>query len=49
VFTDDRYVRFTGTPFEKIDPGYPKKIRHNTERLPRWSKVDAAFTGWDGV
>jgi hypothetical protein len=49
VFSDTRYVRFTGTPFEAVDPGYPKDIRGNEDELPDVDVVDAAFTGQDGI
>ncbi|GLW09364.1 hypothetical protein Misp01_44930 [Microtetraspora sp. NBRC 13810] len=49
VFSSQRYVRFTGTPFQVIDEGYPKNIKTNKEGLPPWTKVDVAFTTPDGV
>ncbi|MEU0561553.1 hemopexin repeat-containing protein [Dactylosporangium sp. NPDC006015] len=44
VFSGSQYVRFTGTPFGKIDKGYPRAILGNTETLPQWDRVDVAFT-----
>ncbi|MFF5229691.1 hemopexin repeat-containing protein [Dactylosporangium sp. NPDC000521] len=44
VFTGSQYVRFTGTPFGKIDKGYPRAILGNDETLPQWDRVDVAFT-----
>lgn len=49
VLSGQRYVRFTGTPFGQIDAGYPKEIAGNCDALPDWPRVDAAFTGPDGV
>ncbi|GAA4198043.1 hypothetical protein GCM10022252_47830 [Streptosporangium oxazolinicum] len=49
VFFGQRYVRFTGVPFQVIDEGYPKNIRTGGENLPPWTKVDVAFTAPDGV
>ncbi|GAA3573423.1 hypothetical protein GCM10022419_062990 [Nonomuraea rosea] len=49
VFSGQRYVRFTGTPFQVIDDEYPKNIKTNREGLPPWTKVDVAFTTPDGV
>ncbi|MFL5909959.1 MAG: hemopexin repeat-containing protein [Gaiellaceae bacterium] len=49
VFSGSQYARFTGPPFLMIDPGYPKNLAGNTEKLPEWSRVDVAFTGRDGV
>ncbi|MEU8385598.1 neuraminidase-like domain-containing protein, partial [Streptosporangium sp. NPDC048865] len=49
VFFGQRYVRFTGVPFQVIDEGYPKNIRTSGEGLPPWTKVDVAFTTPDGV
>jgi hypothetical protein len=49
VLYGGRYVRFTGTPFRLIEEGYPKDLATNTDNLPQWTKVDAAFTGRDGL
>jgi receptor-binding and translocation channel-forming TcA subunit of Tc toxin/ABC toxin-like protein/neuraminidase-like protein/hemopexin/virulence plasmid A protein len=48
AFFGDQYVRFTGTPFETIDEGYPKPLADNRERFPQWEQIDLAFTGADG-
>ncbi|MEU4233734.1 hemopexin repeat-containing protein [Nonomuraea sp. NPDC026600] len=49
VFSGQRYVRFTGTPFQVIDDDYPKNIKTSKESLPPWTKVDVAFTTPDNV
>ncbi|MBE1489282.1 hemopexin repeat-containing protein [Plantactinospora soyae] len=49
VFSGERYLRFTGTPFVLADTGYPRGIADNDEGFPRWSSVDATFTDRDGV
>jgi hypothetical protein len=49
VFSKSRYVRFTGPPFGAIDAGYPKNIKDNDDKLPSWPRINAAFTGHDGV
>ncbi|WP_436762963.1 hemopexin repeat-containing protein [Streptosporangium sp. V21-05] len=49
VFSGQRYVRFTGVPFQVVDEGYPKNIKTNRDGLPPWTKVDVAFTTPDGV
>ncbi|GAB1823866.1 Tc toxin subunit A-related protein [Herbidospora sp. RD11066] len=43
VFTGGEYYRFTGTP-NRMDLGYPKRISTNTDDLPKWPSVNAAFT-----
>jgi hypothetical protein len=51
LFAGDEYYRYPSRAFGTLDPGYPKKIDTNTEEppLPRWTNVDAAFTGPDGT
>ncbi|GAB2824157.1 hypothetical protein GCM10022221_22750 [Actinocorallia aurea] len=44
LFSGDEYYRYPTEPFGALDPGYPKKIASNTENLPRWTGIDAAFT-----
>ncbi|GAA3254959.1 hemopexin repeat-containing protein [Dactylosporangium siamense] len=49
VLFGGRYVRFTGTPFRLFDDGYPRDLATNTDNLPKWTRVDVAFTGQDGA
>ncbi|GII59256.1 hypothetical protein Pth03_76450 [Planotetraspora thailandica] len=49
LFSGDEYYRYPKLGFGTLDPGYPKKTASNTENLPPWTKVDAAFTGPGGV
>jgi Tc toxin complex TcA C-terminal TcB-binding domain/Neuraminidase-like domain/Salmonella virulence plasmid 28.1kDa A protein/Hemopexin len=49
VFFGHQYLKFTGTPFGPAAGGYPKDIATNDDQLPRWTRVDAAFTGRDGT
>ncbi|MCW2917314.1 MAG: hypothetical protein JWN52_5382 [Actinomycetia bacterium] len=49
LFSGDEYYRYPAQAFGTLDAGYPKKIETNTENLPRWTKIDAAFTGPGGV
>jgi hypothetical protein len=51
AFFGDRYVRFTGEPFRLIDDGYPKRINEAPpeDALPRWTRVDLAFTDVAGT
>ncbi|MET7422682.1 hemopexin repeat-containing protein [Dactylosporangium sp. NPDC005555] len=44
VFSGGQYVRFTGTPFGRIDKGYPRPILGNQDALPQWDRVDVAFS-----
>jgi hypothetical protein len=44
LFSGPQYFRYSGVPFGTVDPGYPKDLATNTENLPRWPKIDAAFT-----
>ncbi|WP_327085047.1 hemopexin repeat-containing protein [Nonomuraea sp. NBC_01738] len=47
LFSGNEYYRFR--TLGVLDPGYPKKIETNDENLPRWTKIDAAWTGADGL
>ncbi|GAA0994539.1 hypothetical protein GCM10009555_087220 [Acrocarpospora macrocephala] len=49
LFSGHEYYRYRGRPFGPVDPGYPKAIESNTEDLPRWSRIDAAFTAANGT
>jgi hypothetical protein len=49
VFSGAEYFRYTGEPFAVLDDGYPKPIASNTEDLPAWKRVDAAFTSPGGT
>ncbi|WP_159079121.1 hemopexin repeat-containing protein [Plantactinospora sp. BC1] len=49
VFSGERYLRFTGTPFGLVDAGYPRSIAENDEGFPAWTSVQAACTDQDGV
>lgn len=47
LFSGGEYYRYSA--FGTLDGGYPQKIEINTENLPRWTTVDAAWTGPDGL
>jgi hypothetical protein len=49
LFSGREYYRYPSTAFGSLDDGYPKLIETNTEDLPHWTKVDAAFTRPDGM
>jgi hypothetical protein len=49
VFSGAEYFRYTGEPFAVLDEGYPKSIASNTDDLPAWQRVDAAFTSPGGT
>ncbi|GIH23661.1 hypothetical protein Aph01nite_19710 [Acrocarpospora phusangensis] len=50
VFSGREYYRYHGgRPFGAVDPGYPKPIESNDEGLPRWSRIDAAYTAANGT
>ena len=49
VLTGRRYVRYSDGAFGVPDPGYPRDIESNTDGLPRWSRIDAAFTAPGGT
>ncbi|BCB78171.1 hypothetical protein Pflav_045810 [Phytohabitans flavus] len=43
VICGEWYVRFTGTPFGEVDPGYPMPVATNQDYLPPWTRIDVAF------
>ena len=50
LFRGDQYLRFTineGKFASRADDGYPKTLSTNTEGLPKWTQIDAAFTSPD--
>ncbi|NUT41666.1 MAG: hypothetical protein HOV86_16940 [Thermoactinospora sp.] len=49
LFSGENYYRYSGAPFGRIDPGYPKKIAGNEENFPQWSSVSAAAVDSDGT
>jgi hypothetical protein len=49
VFSGAEYYRYPANRLGTPDAGYPMRIDSNNENLPRWSQVDAAFTGADGT
>ncbi|ROO87121.1 hemopexin [Actinocorallia herbida] len=49
LFSGEEYYRHPRSGFGRLDPGYPKRIEDNTEDLPRWPKVDAAFSLPSGI
>ncbi|MFF5075974.1 hemopexin repeat-containing protein [Actinoplanes sp. NPDC000266] len=49
VFSDAQYVAFTGTPFERPEPGYPRDIVGNPDQIPDLDRIDVAFATPDGV
>ncbi|WP_326558464.1 hemopexin repeat-containing protein [Micromonospora sp. NBC_01796] len=49
VFSGNQYLRYSSGLTAPADAGYPKDLQTNTERLPRWNKVDYAYTGTNGV
>ncbi|SNY38429.1 hemopexin repeat-containing protein [Paractinoplanes atraurantiacus] len=49
VFSGTQYVAFTGTPFERPDPGYPRDIDGNPDQIPYLGRIDVAFATPDGV
>jgi hypothetical protein len=46
-FSGDQYLTFSGAR-DLADPGSPKPLADNQENLPKWSRIDAAFTAADG-
>ncbi|MFC5823067.1 hemopexin repeat-containing protein [Nonomuraea insulae] len=48
VFSGTEYYCYAGAPFGLMAPGYPKPIASNNDTLPKWSRIDAAYTA-DGV
>jgi hypothetical protein len=49
VFCGDQYFRYSGTLFGPVDAGYPKPLAANSDRLPKWPRVDLAFTDLAGT
>jgi hypothetical protein len=49
LFSGPQYVRISGADLATADQGYPRRIADNTDGLPRWDRIDAAFRGLDGV
>ncbi|MEZ4712471.1 MAG: neuraminidase-like domain-containing protein [Caldilineaceae bacterium] len=43
LFSGTEYVRYTGDAYDFIDNEYPQPIAQNSEGLPRWSQMGAAF------
>ena len=39
LISGDQYVRYTGTAYQFVDPGYPQPLAGNTEGLPRSKDV----------
>lgn len=42
------YARYSGSNLDSLDDGYPKQLSTNSENLPKWDRLDAAFVGNDG-
>jgi hypothetical protein len=49
VFSGAEYYRYKGEPFAVLDEDYPKPLASNTDDLPTWRRVDAAFTSPGGT
>ena len=49
VFSGAQYFRYGGGTVTTPDAGYPKALESNTDGLPRWRRVDAAFTAPNGT
>jgi hypothetical protein len=49
LFSGAEYYRYPASGLGRLDTGYPVRIDSNTENLPRWPQIDAAFTGADGT
>ncbi|HEY3001419.1 MAG TPA: neuraminidase-like domain-containing protein, partial [Kribbellaceae bacterium] len=47
LFSGAEYYRYPAGGLGRLDAGYPMRIDTNTENLPSWPKIDAAFTGTD--
>ncbi|MGE7467788.1 hemopexin repeat-containing protein, partial [Brevundimonas sp. NPDC003935] len=43
LFSGDRYVRYTGSEYRYIDPGYPKKIVGNLRREEAFANLPESF------
>ena len=50
LFSGDEYIVYDTSASKNYEyvSDYGKKLSENTENLPRWSKLDAAFKGSDG-
>jgi hypothetical protein len=48
LFSGDQYYIYTNG-YDRVDNGYPRKIKENKDGLPDWDKVTAAFCGTNGV
>lgn len=46
LFSGNEYLVYSNG-LEFADPGYPKAIKTNSEGLPLWTRLDAAFKGSD--
>ncbi|HVN10804.1 MAG TPA: neuraminidase-like domain-containing protein, partial [Kineosporiaceae bacterium] len=49
VFRGAEYYRHSGEPFAVLEDDYPKPLASNTDDLPPWRRVDAAFTSPGGT
>ncbi|MBO3752769.1 hypothetical protein J5X84_42535 [Streptosporangiaceae bacterium NEAU-GS5] len=49
VFCGPEYYRFKGTPFGVMELDSPMPLQSNNDRLPKWERIDAAYTDPDGV
>ncbi|HEV7935580.1 MAG TPA: neuraminidase-like domain-containing protein [Actinomadura sp.] len=47
LFSGEEYYRYTVTDVLTLDATYPKKIATNEEDLPKWNKIDWAFSDGD--
>lgn len=48
LFSGDQYIRYKGSDYAAIEPGYPKAISSNSENLPKKHNIGAAFTHPNG-
>lgn len=44
LFSGDEYLVYSDFPYNYAESGYPKPILDNTEDLPSWNNIKAAFT-----
>ncbi|GAA5179464.1 hypothetical protein GCM10023322_09510 [Rugosimonospora acidiphila] len=49
LFSGTEYYRYPSGALGALETGYPMPIGTNTDNLPRWSRIDAAFTSPDGT
>ena len=49
LFSGPEYYRYPVDAFGTLEAGYPKKIETNDEDLPRWPRVDFAYTDRSGT